>query len=182
MSNDSPARPSPATLPSFAITGMTYNHTQYGRLHYLFLVFSLAMLVAVWLTRRELGAWLGHRELAVLNLVLAIAAIFAFCGLVFGTLTIGDEGEWLAIRFGPLPVLRKTIRYADITGVEIGRTKFIDGWGIHYCLGRGWTYNVWGFDCVKLTLGRKIIRVGTDDAENLAKCLHERTGINGKSE
>ena len=96
---------------------------------------------------------------------MAIAAIFALCGLMFGSLTISDEGEWLALRFGPLPVLRKTIRYADITGVEVGRTTIIDGWGIHYMPGRGWTYNIWGFGCVKLTLGRKIIRVGTDDAE-----------------
>ena len=53
----------------------TTTHTQHGRLHYVFLVLSMAMLVAVWLTRRELGAWLGHRELSVLNMVLAIAAV-----------------------------------------------------------------------------------------------------------
>jgi len=82
------------------------------------------------------------------------AAILALCGLAFGSLTIRDEGEYLAIRFGPLPVLCKRIRYADITGVETGRTKLIDGWGIHYMPGRGWTYNLWGYDCVKLTLGK----------------------------
>ncbi len=135
------------------------------------------MLVAVRLTRREFVAWLTHRELAVLNAVLGIAAIFALCGLVFGSLTIRDEGDRLALRFGPLPVLRKTFRYADITGVEIGRTSVIDGWGIHFMPGRGWTYNLWGFACVKLTLGRKIIRVGTDDAEGLAKVIREKIGI-----
>ena len=102
---------------------MAYNHTQHGRWHYLFLALSAAMLVAVWLTRRVFVAWLTHRELAVLNAVLGIAAIFALCGLVFGSLTIRDEGDHLALRFGPLPVLRKTFRYADITGVEIGRTS-----------------------------------------------------------
>jgi hypothetical protein len=44
------------------------------------------------------------------------------------------------------------------------------------------TYNLWGFDCVKLTLGQKIVRVGTDDAENLAKFLRERTGHSGRFE
>ena len=78
---------------------------------------------------------------------------------------------------GPLPVLSKTIRYADITNIEVGRTKIIDGWRVHYILGRGWTYNIWGFGCVKLTLGRKIIRVGTDDAEGLATFLGKKTGI-----
>ena len=96
-------------------------------------------------------------------------------------MTIRDEGEWLALRFGPLPLLRKTIRYADITGVEIGRTRIIDGWGIHFMPGRGWTYTVWGFSCVKLTLGRKFIRVGTDDAQGLARFLAEKTG-SGTSE
>jgi hypothetical protein len=47
---------------------------------------------------------------------------------VFGSLTIRDEGDCLALRFGPLPLLRKRIRYADITGVEVGRTTILDGW------------------------------------------------------
>ena len=100
----------------------------------------------------------------------------------FTSLTIRDEGDWLALCFGPLPLLRKTVRYADITGVEVGRTRIINGWGIHYFPGRGWTYNIWGFACVKLTLGRKTIRVGTDDAEGLAKVIREKAGIGGLSE
>jgi len=98
---------------------------------------------------------------------------------MFGSLTICDEGDRLALHFVPLPLIRKTIRYADIAGVEVGRTSILDGWGTHYIPGRGWTYNIWGFDCVKLTLGRKITRVGTDDAEELAKFLRERTGLGG---
>jgi hypothetical protein len=85
----------------------------------------------------------------------------------------------LSLRCGPLPVIRKRIRYADITGVEVGRTKVIDGWGIHYIPGRGWTYNLWGFGCVKLTLGRKISRVGSDDVEGLAEVVREKTGRGG---
>ena len=42
--------------------------------------------------------------------------------------------------------------------------------------GRGWTYNVWGIACVKLTLGSKIIRVGTDDTGELAKVIREKAG------
>ena len=156
---------------------MNYSHTQHGRWHYFFLVFSAAMLAAVWLTFRAKGALLRPPGGAILNVDLVIAAVFAFCGLLFGSLTIRDEGEWLALRFGPLPLVRKRFRYADITDVEAGRTRIIDGWGIHYVLGRGWTYNIWGFGCVKLTLGRKVIRVGTDDAENLAKFIHEKKSV-----
>ncbi len=117
------------------------------------------------------GAWLIREELAVVVLLLVITAIFVLCALMFGSLTIRDEGEWLALRYGPLPVLRKRIRYADITSVEAGRTSIIDGWGIHYIPGRGWTYNLWGFGCARLTLGRKVIRIGSDDVDNLVRFL-----------
>ena len=39
----------------------------------------------------------------------------------------------------------------------------------------GWLRPWW----LKLTLGRKIIRVGTDDAEELAKVIREKTGLKG---
>src|SRR5579871_1348372 len=138
---------------------MTYNHTQHGRWQYVLFALTAATLV---------GAWLARSEPPVVIVNIVIAGILALCGLVFGSMTISDEGECLVLRFGPLPLLCKSIRYAEITGVEVSQTRIIDGWGIHYFPGRGWTYNIWGFDCVKLTLGRKIIRVGTDDAEGLA--------------
>jgi hypothetical protein len=75
-----------------------------------------------------------------------------------------------------LPVFRKRIRYLDITLVQPGHISMIDGWGIHYLPGRGWTYSLWGFDCVKLTLGRKVIRMGSDDVENLVEFLRGKVG------
>jgi hypothetical protein len=152
---------------------MAYNHTQPGRWHYVLFAFTLATVAGAWITR-------SHPPVAVILLV--AAAIFALCGLVFGSLTIRDEGKYLALRFGPLPLLRKTIRYADITDVEVGRTTILDGWGIHFMPGRGWTYNVWGFGCVKLTLGRKVVRIGTDDAEGLVKVIREKIGSSGLPE
>ncbi len=95
-------------------------------------------------------------------------AIFAVCGLVFGSLTICDESDSLALPFAPLPVRRKAIRYAD------------DGRGIPCVPGRGWTCNLWGFACVPLTLGRKIIREGTDDVEGLAKFLSEKIALSSR--
>jgi hypothetical protein len=95
---------------------------------------------------------------------------------MFRSLTICDEGEWLALRDGPLPVFRKRICYSDITSVEPGRISLVDGWGIHDIPGRGWTYNLWGFGGVKLTLGRKVIRVGTDDVDRLVAFLWTKLG------
>ena len=58
---------------------------------------------------------------------------------------------------------------------EPDRSNVIDGWGIHWVPGRGWTYNLWGFDCVRLTLaGGRTIRVGTDDPRSLAQFVQTR--------
>jgi len=149
---------------------MSYHHTQHGYWHYLLFAIAVATFG---------GAWLVHSNFTITTLLVATAACFAFCGLSFASLTISDEGDCLALRFGPLPVFFKRIRYADITRVAIGRTTIIDGWGIHYMPGRGRTYNIWGFACVKLTLNRKVIRVGTDDAEGLAKFLSAKTSSGG---
>jgi hypothetical protein len=67
-----------------------------------------------------MGAWLAREELAVVVLLLATTTIFLFCALLFGSLPIRDEGEWLALRYGPLPIIRKRFRYADNTAVEPG--------------------------------------------------------------
>jgi hypothetical protein len=150
---------------AFSEPDVGYDHTQHGSWHRILFVMAGMMLI---------GAWVAHEELAVVVLLLATTAILLLFALMFGSLTIRDEGEWLALRYGPLHVFRKRIRYADITAVEPGRTSIIDGWGIHYILGRGWTYNLWGFGCVKLTLGRTVVRVGSDDADSLTAFLRNK--------
>jgi len=94
--------------------------------------------------------------------------------LAFHSMTVQDEGDCLAIRFGPLPLFSKRIPYSAITAVEPGRTSIVDGWGIHYVPGRGWTYNLWGFGCVKVSLGKKVIRIGSDDVDNLVSFLRDQ--------
>lgn len=109
--------------------------------------------------------------------ILALRIVFVVSGVVtfmvgwsLAHLTVEDEGDQLALRFGPLPLFRKRIRYDDIIGAEKGRTTFMDGWGIH-----GNVWNVWGFDCVVLRLkSSTVLKVGTDDAEGLVVFLKER--------
>jgi hypothetical protein len=97
--------------------------------------------------------------------VLAIAASFHH-------LTVEDEGDHLAIRFGPFPLLRRTARYADIRSAEVGRTLLLDGWGIHYSPRGGWVWNLWGRDCIVVNFKNGgVLRIGTDDAENLGAFL-----------
>lgn len=110
-------------------------------------------------------------ELEPIWMIYAIATLLVLISFAFKSLTVSDVGDALQVQFGPLPVFSKTIRYADITAVEQGRSSLLDGWGIHYVPLRGWTWNLWGLDCVVLHLGKKVLRIGTDDPENLTAFL-----------
>jgi hypothetical protein len=86
-----------------------------------------------------------------------------------------DAGDALVLRYGPVPMLGKRVPYDRIAAVERDRTRFIDGWGVHWVPFRGWTYNLWGYDCVRLTLTRgRTLRIGTDDPEGLSQFLQEK--------
>ena len=147
---------------------MTYAHTQKGRLHLILVPVVVAMVV--------MGIWLRHApgSAPASVVVWAAALLIAALLLCFRTLTVRDEGDCLALHYGPIPLFFRRIPFAAITSVEPGRTSFIDGWGIHYIPGRGWTYNLWGFACIVVHLGRKTIRIGTDDPEGLRAFLKSK--------
>jgi hypothetical protein len=102
--------------------------------------------------------------------------LLVLVGLAFHHLTVEDEGDRLAIRFGPLPFLETSVRYADIQQVEVGRTTILDGWGIHRNPWHGWVWNLWGWDCVVIHRQRGVLWVGSDEAENLAGFLKDKMG------
>lgn len=90
----------------------------------------------------------------------------------FHHLTVEDKGDRLSIRFGPLPLFRMSVKYENILAVETGRTTILDGWGIHISLRGGRVWNLWGRDCVVLRLRKGLLRVGTDDADQLSEFLN----------
>lgn len=142
-----------------------YEHTQKAPLHWLLYPPALLMLAAAGLNR-------GQIPLALILLGAAgLLLTLAFC---FQRLTVRDEGSWLAIRYGPLPLFRTRIPYADISSAEPGRTSWIDGWGIHWIPGRGYTYNLWGFSCAKLAVRGRTVRIGSDDAARLVEFLKSK--------
>jgi hypothetical protein len=69
---------------------------------------------------------------------------------------------------------RRRIPYDDMTGVEIGRTTIMDGWGIHWSPWGGWVWSLSAGRCVVIRRRRGVIRVGTDDAERLVEFLMTR--------
>lgn len=141
-----------------------YDHVQRAPLHLLLLALALgegtaALLVHDPLVRAALGA-------------AAIAVAVIACS--FRYLRVRDAGDHLEVRFGPLPIFVKRIDYRELRSVEPARSGWIDGWGIHYTLGRGWIYNLWGRDCVRLEREKGALRIGTDDVEGLTRFLRER--------
>ncbi len=145
-----------------------YFHTQKAPLCLILYGSALACLVLGWLVSSELA----------MIICVAVAVPIALLAPAFHYLTVVDQGEVLAIRFGPLPLFRRTVRYSDIEKVEMGRTTFLEGWGIHYSPRGGWVWNLWGWDCVVVHLKNGILRIGTDDVANLAAFLEEKIAQN----
>jgi len=122
-------------------------------------------------------AWLESEQPVVLAIMLGAGLLLVLVGLAFHHLTVEDEGDRLAIRFGVLPFLETSVRYDDIQRVEVGRTTILDGWGIHRSPRHGWVWSIWGRDCVVIHPENGILRVGTDDAANLEVFLKQRIGL-----
>jgi len=99
----------------------------------------------------------------------------------FQHLTVTDEGDRFRIKFGPIPLFQRTVRYDDIQNVEVRRTTILDGWGIHTNLRGGWVWNIWGRDCVLIELqkGRKLF-LGTDEPDELRRFLEGKILSNPK--
>jgi hypothetical protein len=145
-----------------------YEHTQYGPLHLILLGPAAAMLITAVVVPLT----------PVRIVLLASGGVMLLLATSFRRLTVRDEADRLLVAFGPLPLFRKEIPYPEIKAAEPGRTTVFDGWGIHFVPGRGWTWNLWGCDCVVLHLsGGKVLRVGTDDADGLMTFLNARLAI-----
>ena len=143
----------------------SYRHIQRSPLCVLLYGITLLFLTIGWLLRAEPAMpW---------TFTSAAAFLFIVAGS-FHYLAVSDEGTHLSVRFGPFPLFRRKVRFADIRRVETARTTLLDGWGIHYGFRRGWIWNIWGRDCVVLFLQQGILRVGSDDAERLANHVRSK--------
>ena len=144
---------------------MRYEHTQKAPLYLLLVGSASGILVAAWLIPDPVG------QLSMATL----GGLMAMLALAFRQLTVRDEGDFLLVCFGPLPLFWRRVRYAEIERAEQARSSWLDGWGIHLSPSGGWTWNLWGFDCVDvyLTRGRKL-RIGTNDPLELAAFLKQR--------
>ena len=142
-----------------------YEHTQVGQIHFILYLISGVLVVG------SIGA-MAQPPAGILMLVLAGA--FIFLASCFRTLTVRDEDSHMRVAFGPISLFSRQIFYQEITEVRKARSALIDGFGIHWIPGRGWTWNLWTFECVELHLGNRVLRIGTDDSDNLVAFLHRK--------
>ena len=143
-----------------------YEHTQTSPLHLILSAVAAVLLIIAWFSRDP-----GPRLV-----LMAVAAVIMALALCFQRLTVRDEGTHLGIRYGPLPLFKFRIAYGQMTAVSAARSGWLDGWGIHYFPGRGIIYNLWGFDCVRVQMGAKTVRIGSDDVPGLVRFLRSRLG------
>ncbi len=144
----------------------TYHHTQRSPLYILIYGPGLiALILAIMLS--------DSTAIAIPFLIVGLA--LGFVGACFYYLTISDDEDRLSIQFGPLPLFRRSVRYADVRNVEVARTSIFDGWGIHWTVRGGWLWNTWGRDCVLMTFDRgRTLRLGTDEPDELCDFLKSR--------
>ena len=123
----------------------SYRHRQRAPWHLVLDAIGVALLVA---------AWLSIEPPFVRWFLVGMAALFLLLGASFRHLTVEDQGDHLDIRFGPLPLFRRRVRYVDIRDVEVGKTMLLESWGVHMSPRGGWVWNIWGRDCVVIHLER----------------------------
>ncbi len=145
-----------------------YEHRQYSPL-YLILIGAGVVILA-----SAVATWHANHKAAIVPA--AAAALMFFLATCFTYLVVRDEGEYLGVRFGPVRLFGRRIAFSQIQSVEACRSDLLDGWGIHALRGRGIIYNLWGFDCVRLKVGSRTVRIGTDDVSGLMSYLKTKVG------
>jgi hypothetical protein len=144
-----------------------YIHRQPAPFCWILLLFGVGCLIA--------GLASGGEVVTEL-ICFPLSALFTLLAFAFKWLEISDKGNHLLVRFGPLTLVRKRVRYDAVRDLRRDRSLLIEGWGIH--LGpRGWIWNIWGREVVELDLEKGRIRIGTDDPEGLISHLRERCDL-----
>ena len=99
--------------------------------------------------------------------------MMAVLGYSIQHLTVADEGDRLAISFGPWPLLEKASGTTGSVGWKsAARRSWTAGASTGVCGAAGSGTRP---ECVVIRRRRGVIRVGTDDAQGLAEFLKSRS-------
>jgi hypothetical protein len=141
-----------------------YEHTQTGPWYLLLLAVAASQITTI-LTGVVNGTpWVFWMLVAVSILMILLACSFR-------SLTVRVTETEIHVKFGPLPLMGKRVHFKDVQTVQAARSSIVDGWGVHWNPSQGWIYNLWGFDCVALQLGKTRLRIGTDEPQELVQVI-----------
>ena len=143
-----------------------YQHTQRGPWSFVLLAITavnLTLAARLWGNEPAWAAWL----------LLGVALLMTFLAFCCQSLTTTVSETSLRVHFGPIPLLGKKVALEQVVSVRPGKSSVLDGWGVHWTPGRGWIYNMWGFDCLSIHLGTSHFRVGTNDPDQLREVLEK---------
>jgi len=100
--------------------------------------------------------------------------VLGIASMLFCSLTVRVTEDALIWYFGPR-FWRNTLPLSSIERVERVRNSPLHGWGIRMLVDE-WIYNVSGLDAVEITTKNgNVIRIGTDEPDQLATVLRETT-------
>ncbi len=135
-----------------------YTHTQIGWVPIVVLGVLSLFFLAFPAVLSPLPAYLS-----VMPLVLA--------ALLFCCLTVRVGQGVIKLVFG-IGLIHKRIKLIDIQSVSTIRTKWWCGYGIHGFWGKGWLFNVSGFDAISLRMKSGMVYViGTDEPKQLLEAI-----------
>ncbi len=151
------------------MTRPAYQHTQAGwPMRLSFTALALGLVVVCAFPPPGLGS--GSLWAMVVGAVVALAV-----GWLCSSLTVCVDGNALRFHFG-FGWPRKAVPMDDIVAVEVTRTTFWEGWGVHRTR-RGWLYNVSGYDAVLIRRrDDSSLLVGTDEPRRLKAAIERAQG------
>ncbi len=135
-----------------------YQHTQIGYLTVIAIVIPMFLII-------RLMNFYGYNWIAWFVFI-----ILGICLILFASLTIIIETNFIEIRFG-IGIIRKRFLLKDVESYQVVKNPWYYGWGIRYTP-QGWLFNVSGFDAIELkTQSGKKYRIGTDMPNELEKAI-----------
>jgi hypothetical protein len=145
-----------------------YEHRQNGGRWFYLNAFITLLCVALFIytlvMKKNPDIWVS------LLIFVFVTATLIWSMLMFFSLTVSIDNEFIRVVFGPYAFFKK-FALTDITACKPVKNSGWDSWGIHMC-GSGYLYNIAGYDAVEITMkSGKQNRIGTDEPQQLAEAI-----------
>lgn len=106
-------------------------------------------------------------------IALTVFGMLVICAILFASLTVTVNNNFVEIRFG-VGVVRRKFTLEEIKSCAVVRNRWWYGWGIRK-ISKGWLFNVSGLDAVELAMRNgRVYRIGTDEPQKLSETIRKK--------